>query len=79
MPKGVNTALVWEAMILHISPETACVHKWIMDTLMGKARVHTKVAREMLIRQQLCALTSLVEEYRLSVDVFLGGEGGVKM
>lgn len=49
--KAVNMALMWEAMILHLFTDSVCVHKWIMDTLMGKARVCTKAASEMLIRR----------------------------
>ena len=45
-----------------------CVHKWITGTLTGNAGVHTRLASEMLIRQQLDALASLVEEYGLSVN-----------
>ena len=62
--KGVNMALMWEATILHLHTDSACVHKWITDTLTGKARVRTRAASEMLI-------TSLVKEYGLSVDAVL--------
>ena len=69
--KGINMALMWEATMLHIHTGSACVHKWVTDTLMGKARVRTRAAGEMLIRRQLDALASLVKEYGLSVDVVL--------
>ena len=69
--KGINMALMWEATILHIHTDSACVHKWITDTLVGKARVHTRAASVMLIRHRLDALTSLVKEYGLSVDAVL--------
>ena len=39
--KGINMALMWEATILHIHTDSACVHKWVTDTLTGKARVRT--------------------------------------
>ena len=48
--KGMNLALMWKTTIQHLHTDSACVHKWIMDTLMGKTRVNTKVASEMLIR-----------------------------
>lgn len=41
------------------------------DTLIGKARVHTKAASEMLIRRRLETVKRLVTEYDLSVDVTL--------
>ena len=69
--KGVNMALMWEVTILHLHTDSACVHKWITDTLMGKARVCTRAASEMLIKQQLDALASLIREYGLSVDAVL--------
>ena len=56
--KGINIALMLEATILHLHTDSACVHKWITDTLTGKARVRTRAASEMLIR--LDALASLV-------------------
>ena len=42
-----------ETTILHLHTDSACVHKWITDTLMGKARVPNRAAREMLIRRWL--------------------------
>ena len=47
--KGVNLAILWKMTVLHLFTDSACVHKWISDTLTGKARVRTKVASEMLI------------------------------
>ena len=46
--KGINLALQWEATVLHLVTDSACVHQWICDTLTGKARVNTRVAGEML-------------------------------
>ena len=69
--KGINMALMWEATILYIHTDPACVHKWVTDTLTGKAWVHTREASEILIRRRLDSLTSLVKEYGLSVDVAL--------
>ena len=69
--KGINMALMWEATILHIHTDFACMHKWVTDTLTGKARVRTRAASEMLIRRWLDALASLVKEYGLSMDVAL--------
>ena len=57
---GVNMALMWKATILYLHTDSACVHKWITDTFTRKARVHTRAAREMLIRQWLDAFASLV-------------------
>ena len=34
--KGVNIALMWKATILHLHTDSACVHKCITDTLMGR-------------------------------------------
>ena len=48
--KGVNLALQWEATVLHLVTDSACVHRWISDTLTGKARVNTRAACEILVR-----------------------------
>ena len=47
--KGVNLAILWKTTPVHLFTDSACVHKWISDTLTGKARVRTKAASEMLI------------------------------
>ena len=62
---------MWEAIILHIHTDSACVHKWVTDTLTGRAGVRTRAVSEVLIRRRLDALASLVKEYGLSVDVAL--------
>ena len=69
--KGVNLALQWEATTLHLVTDSACVHRWISDTLTGKARVNTRAAGEMLIRRRLGTLQALVKEYNLTMDVTL--------
>ena len=69
--KGVNLALQWEERVLHLVTDSACVHRWISDTLTGKARVNTRAAGKMLVRQQLGTLRSLVKEYGLNIDVKL--------
>ena len=71
MLKGVNMALMWETTLLHLHTDTASVHKWLTDTLTGKARVRTRAASELLIRRRVDALGSLVKEYGLSVDSVL--------
>ena len=50
MLKDVNMALIWKATRQHLHTNSACVHKWIMDSFLGKARMCTKVVSEMLIR-----------------------------
>ena len=37
--KGINLAILWKTTILHLFTDSACVHKWISDTLTSKARV----------------------------------------
>ena len=69
--KGVNLALQWEATVLHLVTDSACVHCWISDTLTGKARVNTRAAGKMLVRQRLGTLRSLAKEYGLTIDVKL--------
>ena len=69
--KGVNLALQWEATELHLVTDSACMHRWIFDTLTGKARVNTRAAGEMLIRRRLRTLRSLAKEYGLTIDVKL--------
>ena len=48
--KGVNLALQWEATVLHLVTNSACVHWWISNTLTGKACVNMRRAGEMLVR-----------------------------
>ena len=69
--KGTNLALQWEATELHLVADSACVHRWISDTLTGKAHVNTRAAGEMLVREQLGTLQSLAKEYGLTIDVKL--------
>ena len=47
--KGINLEILWKTTTLHLFTDSACVHKWISDTLTGKARLQTKAASEMLI------------------------------
>ena len=54
--RGVNLAL--HSSMIHLLMNSTCVHRWISDTLSGKARIRTKAAAEMLIR---CRLSTLVE------------------
>ena len=69
--KGMNLALSWKARVLNMFTDSACVHKWVSDTLTGKARVRTKAASEMLIRRRLSTIMQLVEEYGLKVGITL--------
>ena len=69
--EGTNLALHWEATVLHLVTDSACVHQWISDTLTGKARVNTKAAGEMLVRRRLGTLRLLMKEYGLTIDVKL--------
>ena len=56
---------------LHLFTDSACVHKWISDTLTSKARVRTKPASEMLIQWRLDMIIKLVKEYVLSMNMSL--------
>ena len=69
--KGVNLALQWQARVLHIVMDSACMHQWITDALSGKARLTTKASCEMLIRRRLATLVETIKEYDLTVDVAL--------
>ena len=71
MFEGINLALHWKASVIHLWTDSACVHRWISDTLSGKARVWTKAASEMLIRWRLRTLQELAAEYRLTIDMAL--------
>ena len=57
--------------MLYLVTDSACVHRWISDTLTGKARVNTRAAGEMLLRRRLGTLQSLAKEYGLTSDVKL--------
>ena len=69
--KGINLALQWEATVLNLVTDSACVHRWLSDTLTGRARVNTRAAGEMLVRRRLGTLRSLAKEYGLTIDVKL--------
>lgn len=56
---------------MHVVTDSACVHRWVSDTLTGKTRVNTKAAGEMLMRRRLETLRALVEEYALTMTVTL--------
>ena len=69
--KGVNLVLRWEATVLHLVTDSACVHRWISDTLTRKARVNKRAVGEMLVRRRLGTLRLLTKEYGLTIDVKL--------
>ena len=69
--RGINLALHLKASVIHLRTDSACVHRWISDTLSGKARVQTKAASEMLIRWRLSTLQELAAEYRLTEKLTL--------
>ena len=71
MLRGINLALQWKVTALHLKTDSACVHRWVSDALSGKARIHTKAASEMLIRQRLSTIKELVVDYELTVDMEL--------
>ena len=69
--KGINLAILWKSTTLHLFTDSACVHKWISDTLTSKARVWTKTASDMLIWWWLDTIIKLVKEYTLLMNVSL--------
>ena len=69
--KRINLAILSKMTTLHLFTDSACVHKWISDTLTGKAWVWTKAASEMLIQWQLDMIIKLVKEYAQSMNVSL--------
>ena len=69
--KGINLAILWKTTTLHLFTDSACVHKWISDTLTGKARVRTKAVSEMFIRRRLDMIIKLVKKYAQSMNVSL--------
>ena len=69
--KGINLALQWEATVLYVVTDSACVHQWISDTLTGRVCVNTRAAGEMLVRRRLGTLRSMAKEYGLTIDVKL--------
>ena len=69
--KGANLARQWEAAVLHLVTDLACVHRWISNSLTGKARMNTRAAGEMLVRRRLGTLRLLAKEYGLTIDVKL--------
>ena len=69
--RDIYLVLHWKASVIHLRTDSACVHRWISDTLSGKARVQTKAASEMLIRRRLSTLQELAAEYRQTIDMAL--------
>ena len=69
--KGVNLALQWQSKVLHMKTDSACMYYWVSNTLIGRARVHTKAASERVIRRRLNTLKDLINENRLTVDMTL--------
>ena len=69
--EGDNLALQWQARVLHVVTNSACVHRWVSDTLTEKAHVNTKVASKMLVKRRLGTLRALIEEYMLTMDITL--------
>lgn len=67
--KGMNLALTWGMLTLHIKTDSQTVLRWVSDALSGRCRLRTKAASELLIRRRLGIITSLVEEYNAQVDV----------
>ena len=51
--------------------DSACVHRWISNTLSGKAHINVKASGEMLVRQWLETLQELADEYVLMMAVTL--------
>uniref|UniRef100_A0A5S6QJ31 Uncharacterized protein n=1 Tax=Trichuris muris TaxID=70415 RepID=A0A5S6QJ31_TRIMR len=69
--KGLNLALTWKMKTVELMTDSATVHRWIEDGLLGKARLKTKAANEMLIRRRIETVLALVREYQLSLTVTL--------
>ena len=69
--KGVNLALQWQARVLHIVTNSACVHRLITNASSGKAQLTTKASSEMLTQRRLATLVETIREYDLTVDAAL--------
>ncbi|MPC30392.1 hypothetical protein E2C01_023655 [Portunus trituberculatus] len=69
--KELNLVLAWKIKEVELMTDSVTVHRWISDSLSGKSRLRTKAASEMLIRQRISLVTSLVDECGLQVQVSL--------
>lgn len=69
--KGLNLALAWRMRKVELITDSSTVHRWLSDGLSGKSRMKTKAASEMLIRRRIGIVLSLVEEYKLRLNVTL--------
>ena len=38
--RGINFALQWKAKVIHLQTDSACVHRWVADTLSGQTSAH---------------------------------------
>ena len=71
MMKGINLALQWQAKVVHLYTESACMYQWLMNTLTGKTQERMKATSKMLMCQRLANLQQLIEEYSLVVNIRL--------
>ncbi|XP_066985023.1 uncharacterized protein [Macrobrachium rosenbergii] len=69
--KGLNLALAWKIQKVELMTDSSTVHRWISDGLLGKSRLKTKAASEMLIRRRLGIVLSLIEECDLQLSITL--------
>lgn len=69
--KGVNLPPQWQAKVLRLMTDLACVHRWISNTLTGKALGAVNAASEILLGRRHGTLVDVISEYVLSVYVIL--------
>ena len=73
--KGVNLCLKWDLKDIVVMVDSATVFGWVNLTLSGDRKVKTKGAAEILVKRRLGTLSSLVEEFGLTVTMKLVKSG----
>lgn len=69
--RGVNLALAWGMRVIELRTDSATVHRWIDDSLNGRARLRTKAHGEMLIRRRVDVIRQLASELEVDLSVTL--------
>ena len=69
--RGLNMAIQWGMKKIKLYTDSANVHAWLSNALIGKSRLKTKAEGAMLIRRRVENFLDLVNEYELSVVIEL--------
>ena len=69
--RGINLAVAWGMDTIEVRTDSVTVHRWIDDTMSGRARLRTKAQSEILIRRRIGIIKQLADELSLTLSVTL--------